>query len=279
MLLFKTMKKIIILFIALGYSLVSWAACPERIKAFYSAYMHNLSNGDDLKNKELCEVYMTQALIQKIQRITNATGVNAVIRGQDINEDAIQSLSVRNLGDDWYIVRYFWDKEDEKTATEIPLKVQNTSDTCRIVYITPIWNGTLYGDNLLSTVEDIPQEISQKSGLAFLISFYQAYLSPYIRMSENLQAELNILRSQYLTSRAILEFQSAEQNQLGDGLEGYDFLIDNFDFDGLWYDSLHIQPLDNGYVVEYKSGNLVHKMIIVLKKCDGNYFIDGISLG
>lgn len=57
----------------------------------------------------------------------------------------------------------------------------------------------------------------------------------------------------YLTSQAIREFQRAEQ-------------------------ALHIQPLDNGCIVEYKSGNQVHKIIVALKKCDGS-FIDGISRG
>lgn len=273
------MKKIIFLFIALGYAFVSWAACPEQIKAFYSAYMSNLLVGDNLKNKELCEVYMTPALIQKIQRIAYATGVDAVIRSQDINEDAIQSLSVRNLEGDWYLVRYLWDKGDEKTAIEIPLKAHNIGNTCRIVYITPIWNGTRYGDSLLSIVVDAPQVINQKSGLAFLESFYLTYLSSYFHMSENLPAELDALRSKYLTSRAILEYQGAERDQLGDGLDGYDILIDNFDFDVLWYGSFHIQPLDGRYVVEYKSDNQIHKITIVLKICDGNYYIDGISLG
>lgn len=276
---FRVMKKIVILFLILGYGLVSRAACPERIQAFYTAYMGNLLDGDCLKNKELCESCMTRALIRKIQRISSATGVDAVIRSQDINEDAIRSLSVRSLGDDWYMVRYLWDKDDAKTATEIPLKVLSTGDAWQIVYITPIWNGVRYGDHLLLTEEDRPQTISQESGQAFLESFYQAYLAPYVRMSENLPDELHALRAKYLTSQAIREFQRAEQDQSGDGVEGYDFLIDNFDFDGLWYDSLYIQSLDNGYIVEYKSGNLVHKIIIALKKCGGNYFIDGISLG
>ncbi|MFR1234827.1 MAG: hypothetical protein ACLSC9_00600 [Barnesiella sp.] len=273
------MKKLIVLIIALSCCIVSWAGCPEQIKAFYSEYMHNLMHGNDSQNKGLCEKYITRALIQKIQRISYATGADAIIRAQDVNEAAIQSLYVEDLGDNWYLVHYLWDIDDKGSDTEIPLKVQKAGDTCQIVYITPVWSGSLYGDKLLSNKEIVPREISQKSGQAFLESFYKTYLNPYIRISENLQPDLEILRTKYLTRNAAQEFNLAEQNQLADGVKGYDLLIDNFDFDYLWHKSLHISSLGDNYIVEYKSGDKVHKIVISLKKCNGNYFIDGISTG
>ena len=54
-------KKIIILIIALCYSIVSWATCSEQIKTFYSTYMRNILCGESYKNKELCKTYMDQA--------------------------------------------------------------------------------------------------------------------------------------------------------------------------------------------------------------------------
>ena len=271
-------KKIIILIIALCYSIVSWATCSEQIKTFYSTYMRNILCGNSYKNKELCKTYMDQVLRLKIQRISYVTGADAVIRAQDVSEDAIQSLSVESVGKNWYLVHYFFDIKNENTKTAIPLKVMNVGNTCQIVYITPIWNGNLYGDDLLSNVEPNLMAINQESERSFIESFYSCYLSPYINISDNLQSNLNILRSKYLTYRAISEFKSAEQNHFNDGMEGYDLLIDNFDFDYQWYRFFHISRLGNGYVVEYKSCNKVHRIIITLKKCNDNYYIDGISI-
>ena len=221
---------------------------------------------------------MTQALRMKIQRISYVTGADAVIRAQDVSEDAIQSLSVESVGKNWYLVHYFFDEKNENTKTVIPLKVRDVGDTCQIVYITPIWNGNLYGDDLLSNAKPNFMAISQESEMSFIESFYSCYLSLYISMSDNLQSNLNILRSKYLTYRAICEFKGAEQNQLEDGMGGYDLLIDNFDFDCQWYSLFHINRLGNGYVVEYKSSNKLHRIIVTLKKCNDNYYIDGISI-
>ena len=271
------MKKIVLLLLALGCGLAARAACPERIAAFYSAYMRNMLHGDDARNRALCETRMSRALIEKLRRIASSTGADAVIRAQDVTEESIETLCVRELGNDWYMVGYCWRKGDETTKTEIPLKARATDDGCRIVYITPVWNGTRYGDDLLSDIGNTPLRIRRDPGEAFLDAFYRDYLSRYVSMPERLPELLDSLRARHLSPRAIRAFEAAASDYRSDGVEGYDLLIDSFDFDRLWYDSFDIRPQDGRYRVEYRTGNRIQVILVELQACGDGYLIDGIA--
>ncbi len=106
---------------------------PERVKAFYEAYMKNVLDGPVAENAELCERYMTRSLIRKMKRASAATGFDNIIRAQDMNETAVETLIVRPLGNGWHSVSYLWYKDDPKSRKEILVKT--AGDPCRIVDI------------------------------------------------------------------------------------------------------------------------------------------------
>ena len=118
-----------------------------RIKSFYNEYMSNVMEGRD--NDSLCRSYMSENLIMKLKHITETTGADPIIRAQDMNDDALKTLSVKDLGDDWYMVEYRWDEDRPETVTRIPLKAVKEDGRCSIVYIVPVWDGEKYGDSLI----------------------------------------------------------------------------------------------------------------------------------
>lgn len=268
------MKKFLTALILLCLSSACMAACPEQIKEFYTAYLSNILRNDS-GNAALCKTFFTEELIDKVDRVGNATGADPVIRAQDANEDTIETLSVRDLGDDWYMVSYLWKKGDKGTLTEIPLKAQMIDGNCKITYITPVWNGNRYGDELLTCRDTAKVSIDQTSGLSFLKSFYAAYTAEYCAMPKDLNGKLDSLRVNHLSKDVLEQFKNAEAENSEDGLPGYDLLIDNFDFDCLWCESLTVTHLkDDSYQIVYNASDKVHKMIVTVKRKDNNWRID-----
>ena len=140
----KSILTISILAFAFGTELL---ADSLRLKSFYNEYMSNVMEGRD--NDSLCRSCMSEDLIMKLKRIIGATGADPVIRAQDVNGDALKTLSVKDLGDDWYMVEYRWDEDRPETTTRIPVKATTDGDRCSIVYIVPEWKGVEYGDSLI----------------------------------------------------------------------------------------------------------------------------------
>lgn len=66
---------------------------------------------------------MRLSLIKKMQRVTEVIDCDAIIHSQDVNECAIKTLSVEDIGNDWYLVVYFWKESDVKTKISIPVKL------------------------------------------------------------------------------------------------------------------------------------------------------------
>lgn len=270
------MKKDITLLILLCLNSVCIVACPERIKEFYTTYLTNVLQ-DDFKNTDLCKAYLTEGLIEKVDRLINATGIDPILRAQDTNRDAIETLSVEELTNDWYLVKYFWKKGDANSIIEIPLKAQDVNGVCKITYITPIWNKLQYGDELLTCKDGKIGKIDQTSPLSFLKSFYNAYVSEYCDMPEGLNAKLSSLRSRYLSNKALEQFKNAESENLKDGLAGYDRLIDNFDFDCLWCKTIQFTHLNgDDYQMTYQVAKKTYKVGITLKKKGNSFLIDGL---
>lgn len=256
---------------------MSYAENSEIVKSFYVSYMTNLLNDRRSDNKELRQKYLTKALIEKNGRVVSATDSDAITHGQDINEDAIETLTVDDLGKDWYMVKYLWKKEDASSETQIPLKAYEIDKEFKIVYICPYWNGTQYGDYLIA---DKPQcaGISNSSGLSFLTSFYDTYLYEYGLMETDLANRLSKLRDKYLTKNAKADFDKAEQQELLDNREDFDLLVDNFDFEYIWAKSLEITPLnDNDYLVFFGNNGYFKKIKISLYNDKNQYVIDRIQ--
>lgn len=72
--------------------------------------MANILNVDST-NETLCRKYLTEEMAAKLQRMRNATGGDPIIRAQDMNSDAIKTLNVREIADDWYMVSYLWNEK------------------------------------------------------------------------------------------------------------------------------------------------------------------------
>ena len=98
------MKKIFILLLLIISLKPCFVGNPEKIRTFYVSYMNNLLNRIS-ENKELCQRYLTKGLIEKNGRVVSATNSNPIIQLQDINNDAIETLNVEELNNDWYIVK------------------------------------------------------------------------------------------------------------------------------------------------------------------------------
>jgi len=108
---------------------------PGLVKAFYASYMKNVLYGREAENAALCERYMTRSLIRKMKRAAAATDSDNIIRAQDMNETAVETLTVRPLGGGWHSVSYLWYRDDPKSRIEI--RVKTAGDPCRIVDIRP----------------------------------------------------------------------------------------------------------------------------------------------
>lgn len=163
-------RYLFILIFILGFHAIGMSACLEQIKSFYTAYLTNVLR-DNSKNEALCRKYLTKELLDKLQRVGNATGGDPVIRAQDANMDAIETLNVENLTGGWYMVSYLWDKKDTNSITKIPVNAQNMDGECKITYITPIWNDAQYEDELLSCKNLEAGGINQSSEPLFLETF------------------------------------------------------------------------------------------------------------
>ena len=96
------MKRICIIFLL--FLNLSLYASPTFLENFYKAYMQNMLTGHDGENIELCKQYMPLSLMQKMQRVSEVIDCDAIIRSQDVNENAIRTLSVEDIGNDWYLV-------------------------------------------------------------------------------------------------------------------------------------------------------------------------------
>lgn len=183
------------------------SACLDEVQTFYRSYMMNFLNVDS-NNDSLCKKFLTEELTAKTKRMSNATGVNPIIRSQDVNEDAIKTLAVRRVADDWYMVSYLWNEKDSTTLTEIPLKAQSIDGKCKIVYITPIENGSQWGDKMLSGCECMNEaKTNETSGQSFIESFYKIYLSTYCAISKDINTQLSSLRLSNLSPAALQQFK------------------------------------------------------------------------
>lgn len=271
-------KFLFISILTLCFSAICSGACLDEVKTFYKSYMMNVLNGDS-NNESLCKMYLTEGLVAKTQRMINISGVDPVIRSQDVSSDAIKTLDVRKIADDWYMVSYLWNEKDNTTLTEIPLKVKNINGKCKIAYITSIENGVQYGDELFSCFENIKScKIDNASGKLFIESFYKVYIATYCSMRKDVSAKLSALRLSNLSQTALEQFKKVELEKLDDGLNGYDLLINNFDFDCIWCKSLKFVQLSNdNYQITYQVGVKMHKINIKIKYQDGRYLINNIS--
>lgn len=98
-------------------------------------------------------------------------------------------------------------------------------------------------------------------------------------MSKDLSLKLALLRNRHLSEDALVQYKSAELENSMDGHRGYDLLIDNYDFDRVWSESLEFKQLnDNDYLVSYKVNGKIYKIVISIKRNGDEYIVNGIKL-
>lgn len=243
------------------------------LKSFYEAYMANIVKGED--NDDLCRMYMQEGLMKKLRRVSVVTGVDAVIRGQDVNEDAMRTLSVLDLDNGWHIVGYRWNEDRSETEIRIPVKSTEKGDS--IAYIVPIWNGEQYGDELIYKGNGRINVVDNTTGMEFMETFYRKYLSIYYSMLGNIEKELSDLRSEYLTDNALAQCHEAAAVNAGDGYAGYDMLVGNYDFDYSWSRSVTItEEAGDIYKFIYDTGSVIKSLILLVEKVNGSFRIGSI---
>ena len=242
------------------------------IKEFYKVCLAEHPS----RSLESVNIKLTKGLIEKLDRVRTATGCDPIIRAQDVSDDVLETLTVKHLNGNWYMVSYTWGKGSEFESTQnIPLRVAKIDGQYMIDYITPIWNGSLYGDSLLCDNPVIPA-INTSEPLSFLKTFYDAYTLKYCSMPEGLASQLASLRTEYLTPNALKQFAEVEMKEfLEDNGHGYDLLILDFDFDNLSRPSIKITPInEDTYQVSFAENKTLK--IKVIKKGQ-EYRIDSIT--
>ena len=116
------------------------------------------------------------------------------------------------------------------------------------------------------------------SPINFIRSFYECYISHYLAMKPELEAELKALRDRYCTKATIQQYYEglASVGEVESGF--FDTLIDNVDFDPSWCSSLSVRPSSASGVFEvsYSDGEGErHKWLVrAVPQADGSYRLD-----
>ena len=101
--------------------------------SFMSTGKEALALGDSIKQK-----FLTKELIEKVDRLIEATDADPIIRAQDLGENDMKTLSVKHLNDNWYEVNYTSAKGSQyERAVSIPVRVVNVDGQYLIDDITP----------------------------------------------------------------------------------------------------------------------------------------------
>lgn len=244
----------------------------HEIKNFYVTYTTNMLSVDS-SNDSIRKKYLTKNLIAKVYRMGASTGIDPITRTQDFREDVVKTFSAKHLEKNWYMVSFIWDTD----TMNIPVRINKIGGRYMIDYITPQWNGNLYGDSLLFD-NTVQQVIDASSPLSLLKSFYAAYTMEYCSITEELMSRLAMLREKYLTPNALTQFEAAATHMRLDGLIGYDLLIDDFDFDRLWLPSMtYTQLNEDTYQIAYTKWEAPCIIILKVNKQGKEYRINDIK--
>lgn len=248
----------------------------KTLKSFYVSYSTNYLQEQD--NNSLMRAHLTDGLIAKIERMKLAIQADPIIRAQDFSEEAIKTLQVKHLDKNWYMVSYSWTTNNDEW-TNIPVRVNKINGHYMIDYITPEWNGSMYGDSLLWGYSK-HQSVDASSPMSLLKTFYAAYTMEYCNMPADLTQQLDALRTKYCTKKALAQFNAAIDSDDMNYAPGYDLVIDYFDFDPQWIHSIAYTQLNKDtYQMHYtKWQNAVTTITLKIIKQGQEYKIDEIQI-
>lgn len=245
---------------------------------------------EDVKANEawLCDVYrdyvasinrmegmryshFSPTMKDKLGRLTMMCGMDMVTRSQDVC-DSIFSLTCKHYEDDWYVVTFRLC--DNSASHCVPVKL-STDGQKAVEYITPVWGNDAPDLQLFN----IPRpKIKANSKEMLVKTFYESYAYKYSLMPQNLEAELARLRRQYCTARMQELFDSKQREVTDmDSMDGFDLMINGFDFDIHWYKSLTVERIDDEtFRVGYCYKELANHWIVKVRKENGKWKIDDV---
>ena len=216
----------------------------------------------------------TKTMYDKMCRATMHCDADVVLRAQDVAKYALGSLSCRHMHGNWYVVRFRnGDKEREEVVS---VKLTLEDGDMKIAYISPEWLNEEEDDSIFNIKQE---RVNMRSAKDFVASFYRSYTYVYSMTPGNLEQQLDSLRDRYCTPRMREQFVSAANEVMRlDRMNGYDIIVDGFDFDLHTYPYQKIEEkAQDTFVVRYATGwTKVCRNVKVLKQ-DGKWFIDSIE--
>lgn len=244
------------------------------LKEFYSMELSpGMRTEEELQREYAC--YFTKAMRDRIWRMTWDTGVNQVIRAQDVPQDSCETLRIDPWGHGWYRVRYTCGRGTPyEEVKEIPVKVVEEGDVCRIAYITPESLGQAHHDSLWYSGDTFPA-IDRTAPLAFVKSFYDLYTLKHSTLSDDWLQELAAIRSECLTPHAQSRFKEREEQVRGDGYPEYDALIGRHDFEYPYRKEVWVHPTEGQR--EFQVGITGDTILVKVVEQEGKYYIDDIE--
>lgn len=244
---------------------------------FYKEYFKPHSSRAE--ERALLDRYFSRPMLEKVVRLSQLTNSNAIIRAQDITAVGRETLKVKELGDHWFMVSYLGDKKDASSIKKIPIKARCINGRCQIIYITPEFNGQQYGDSLIQAASEASMEVDYSSAEAYVESFYKAYAGVYCSLDVDMYTILEKLRLENLTARALYAHKHALAQRAMDIDSNHDWVINNCDFDAMWYESIKVKKLsDYSCQVFYTAGDRTYKLTVTVQKIDDRYVIDHVQV-
>ena len=242
----------------------------SRIVSFYKAYMSDSLSWEeqDLLTRQM----LTPEAYEKVKRATRATDCNQILRAQDYSNDGKNTVKCRHLGANWYEVSYQFASNEEPVF--IPLRVEYGASHPRIDYIVPEWGGRQWGDAMF----DVPKvEVERgKDALTFVSTFYKRYVYPYATNSSTLDSDRKELCKQFCTQELCDNIEQASVNHGNeDGIDGFDVIINDHDFDALWFAELAFSSIDENKV--QVSFHDYHNLVVTVSGKKGSFRINSIS--
>ncbi len=246
------------------------ARIQSRIVSLYKAYM-----SDSLSWKEqdsLTRQMLTPEAYEKVKRATRATDCDQIVRAQDYSDYGRNTVKCHHLGADWYEVSYQFAPNEEPVF--IPLRVESGMGSHpRIDYIVPEWGGRQWGDAMF----DVPKvEVERgKDVLTFVSTFYKRYVYSYVTNSATIDTDRKELCKQFCTQTLCDSIEQARVNHgIDDGLDGFDTVINDYDFDALWFAELSFSAIDKHKVLV--SFHDYHHLVVTVSGKKGTFLINSI---
>lgn len=100
------------------------------LEEFYGAYCRDIACPSGTKSDKLFERYLTEKLVDKIKKVGEENGYDLVIRAQDFNRNALETITAAHVAGNWYAVAYL-DSYTHKCVI-IPVKVVPVDGTLRL---------------------------------------------------------------------------------------------------------------------------------------------------